>query len=162
MPTDATRLAAKARRALAALDSLIYDCEDPGTEALGARYELAQELISHPDPEAPAADQDAEALALLRNRIAAQFTREDAEHWGYDHGFSAKYGEDPETDAFVDIAVQALAPFLADRAAYRNQVLTEAAEIASTVIGPLWHLDTLHEICDRLQAARTASPAPSA
>jgi hypothetical protein len=40
-------------------------------------------------------------------------------------------------------------------AAYRDQVLTEAAETAGTVIGPLWHLDTLHEICDRLHAARS-------
>jgi hypothetical protein len=41
----------------------------------------------------------------------------------------------------------------------RDQALAEAAEIASTVIGPLWHLDTLHEICDRLQAAHTAPSA---
>lgn len=44
--------------------------------------------------------------------------------------------------------------------AYRDQVLTEAAEIAGQVIGPLWHLDTLHEICDRLSAARTNPDAP--
>jgi hypothetical protein len=45
-------------------------------------------------------------------------------------------------------------------ARHRDQVLTEAAAIASTVIGPLWHLDTLHEITERLNAARTAPDAP--
>jgi hypothetical protein len=102
------RLADRARRALAALDDLIYNCEDPGTEALGARYELAQELLHHPGPEAPVADPGAEWLALMRDRIAAEYAREDAQHWGYDHGFCEKYGADPETDAFVDVAVKAL------------------------------------------------------
>lgn len=39
----------------------------------------------------------------------------------------------------------------------RDQVLTEAAEIAGKVIGPLWHLDTLHEICSQILAARTTT-----
>ncbi|MEU8920378.1 hypothetical protein AB0D10_05480 [Kitasatospora sp. NPDC048545] len=37
--------------------------------------------------------------------------------------------------------------------AYRDEVLAEAAEIASTVVGPLWHLDTIAEVQARLNAA---------
>ncbi|MFJ5071674.1 hypothetical protein ACIQC7_35190 [Kitasatospora sp. NPDC088556] len=36
---------------------------------------------------------------------------------------------------------------------YRAEVLAEAAEIAGTVIGPQWHLDTVAEITARLGAA---------
>lgn len=61
--------------------------------------------MRYPDSEKPDADPDAEAMALLRNRLAAEFAREDAHHWGYGHGFCEKYGADEETDAFVDIAV---------------------------------------------------------
>ncbi|MEU8920382.1 hypothetical protein AB0D10_05500 [Kitasatospora sp. NPDC048545] len=43
-----SRLVEAARRALDALDDLIADSRDPGTEALGARYELAQALTNHP------------------------------------------------------------------------------------------------------------------
>lgn len=39
--------------------------------------------------------------------------------------------------------------------AYRDEILTEAAQLAGGVIGPLWHLDTLHEISGRILAART-------
>jgi chromosome segregation ATPase len=46
---------------------------------------------------------------------------------------------------------------LAAAAEARNAALTEAAAIASTVIGPLWHLDTLHEIRAQLLAGRTAT-----
>ncbi|WP_432008681.1 hypothetical protein [Streptomyces bacillaris] len=44
------RLRAAAQRALESLDSLIADHQDPGAEALGARYELAREL-SNTSPE---------------------------------------------------------------------------------------------------------------
>ncbi|MGW1174574.1 hypothetical protein ACWD4P_12740 [Kitasatospora sp. NPDC002543] len=36
---------------------------------------------------------------------------------------------------------------------YRAEVLAEAAEIASTVIGPRWHLDTVAEVQVRLNSA---------
>ncbi|MFF0409135.1 hypothetical protein ACFYUY_01700 [Kitasatospora sp. NPDC004745] len=42
------RLADTGRRALASLDDLIRDHTDPGVEALGARYQLAQALTGHP------------------------------------------------------------------------------------------------------------------
>ncbi|MFD7416823.1 hypothetical protein [Kitasatospora purpeofusca] len=42
------RLADVGRRALASLDDLIRDHQDPGAEALGARYQLAQALTGHP------------------------------------------------------------------------------------------------------------------
>ncbi|MGW0626469.1 hypothetical protein [Streptomyces sp. NPDC002758] len=44
----------------------------------------------------------------VRDRIAHALEREDAIHWGYDHGFCDEYGVDPETDGFVD-AVLAVA-----------------------------------------------------
>ncbi|MEU0978492.1 hypothetical protein ABZ488_04675 [Streptomyces griseus] len=44
------RLRAAAQRALESLDNLIADHQDPGAEALGARYELAREL-SNTSPE---------------------------------------------------------------------------------------------------------------
>jgi len=43
----------------------------------------------------------------------------------------------------------------AEQAQRRDEVLAEAAELASSVIGPLWHLDTLHEIRSRILAARS-------
>ncbi|MGI5196548.1 hypothetical protein ACQEVY_23350 [Streptomyces sp. CA-288835] len=43
MTTD--RLEAAARRALASLTDLIHDSADPGTEALGAQFELEQALL---------------------------------------------------------------------------------------------------------------------
>ena len=43
--TDATRLEAAARRALDALGDLILNSPDPGTEALGAQFELRQALL---------------------------------------------------------------------------------------------------------------------
>ncbi|MFE7485530.1 hypothetical protein [Streptomyces sp. NPDC057552] len=49
-PTPADQLRAAAQRALESLDSLIADHQDPGAEALGARYELAREL-SNTSPE---------------------------------------------------------------------------------------------------------------
>lgn len=70
-------------------------------------------------PSAPRADD----RAALRQRIARALEREDALHWGYDHGFADRYGVDAETDAFVD-AVLAVLPEPADRAT----VLTEAAD----------------------------------
>jgi hypothetical protein len=45
----------------------------------------------------------------------------------------------------------------AELATAREQALAEAEQIATTVIGPLWHLDTLHEITDRLRAARPSA-----
>lgn len=56
-------------------------------------------------------------------------------------------------DCDADDAIDTLDALLA---AHRTQVLTEAAEIASTVIGPQWHLDTLAEITARLDAASGA------
>ncbi|MET8080064.1 hypothetical protein [Streptomyces sp. NPDC005303] len=43
--TDTARLEAAARRALDALGDLILNSPDPGTEALGAQYELRQTLL---------------------------------------------------------------------------------------------------------------------
>lgn len=50
--------------------------------------------------------------------------------------------------------IESLKVQLAER---RDQVLAEAAEIAGKVIGPPWHLDTLHEICSQILAARTTT-----
>jgi hypothetical protein len=44
----------------------------------------------------------------------------------------------------------------------RNHVLAEAEEIASSVIGWEWHLDTLNAICERLRAAHDSTPRVSA
>jgi hypothetical protein len=82
---------------------------------------LAAEARLH-DPDAPAVVPSVGGAAL-RDRIAHALEREDALHWGYDHGFADSYGTDAETDGFVD-AVLAVLPAPADRAA----VLTEAAE----------------------------------
>ncbi|MGA4875911.1 hypothetical protein [Streptomyces lydicamycinicus] len=43
-PIDTARLLAAAQRALESLEDLIANTFDPGVEALGARYELAQTL----------------------------------------------------------------------------------------------------------------------
>jgi len=82
---------------------------------------LAAEARLH-DPDAPAVVPSVGGAAL-RDRIAHALEREDALHWGYDHGFADSYGTDAETDGFVD-AVLAVLPAPADRAA----VLTEAAD----------------------------------
>lgn len=62
---------------------------------------------------APLTDQQ---LADIRQRIAAAFEREDAQHWGYDHGFSSDLDQDPETAAFVDAALAVVQPELDRRA----------------------------------------------
>lgn len=45
--------------------------------------------------------------AALRDRIAHALEREDAERWGYDHGFADRYGADTETNGFVDAVLTA-------------------------------------------------------
>ncbi|MGW3321094.1 hypothetical protein [Streptomyces virginiae] len=64
------RLAADARRALAALEDLIAYCDDPGSEALGARYCLAQTLSAlKPGEEAPdvsGVSPEADSARILR------------------------------------------------------------------------------------------------
>lgn len=48
LEAENARLADVGRRALASLDGLIRDHQDPGAEALGARFQLAQALTGHP------------------------------------------------------------------------------------------------------------------
>lgn len=48
----------------------------------------------------------------LREQLAAEFQRLDAQEWGYDHGFSADVVNDPETASFVDAALAIFLPLL--------------------------------------------------
>lgn len=48
----------------------------------------------------------------LQQRIALALEREDALRWGYDHGFASGYGQDPETDGFVDAVLAVIQPEL--------------------------------------------------
>ena len=43
-------------------------------------------------------------LADIRQRLAAAFEREDAQRWGYDHGFSSDLDQCPETAAFASFS----------------------------------------------------------
>ena len=61
--------------------------------------------------------------------------------------------QERRADAVLAVVQPELDRLRAELEQTRQQALTEAAEIASTVIGPLWHLDTLHEIFDRINAA---------
>jgi hypothetical protein len=106
------RLADTATHALHALGYLIEDHSDPGADALGAQYNLRQELLWHTMREEPAEAVDAVAQHERRKAVAAEFARLDAHDWGYDHGFCDEYGTDPETDAFVDAALAVVQPEL--------------------------------------------------
>lgn len=106
------RLANSAAHALHALGYLIEDHADPGADALGAQYNLRQELLGHTMREESTEAVDAVAAHERRKAVAAAFARLDAQDWGYDHGFCAEYGTDPETDAFVDAALGLVQPEL--------------------------------------------------
>ncbi|MFJ7525181.1 hypothetical protein ACIQ1S_09660 [Streptomyces griseus] len=83
------RLRAAAQRALESLDNLIADHQDPGAEALGARYELAREL-SNTSPEVArqllnaAEGATAEPSVDRRARYAAAIR--EADGWVLDDG----------------------------------------------------------------------------
>ncbi|MFD8407200.1 hypothetical protein ACFV1G_21245 [Streptomyces anulatus] len=83
------RLRAAAQRALESLDNLIADHQDPGAEALGARYELAREL-SNTSPEV--------ARQLLGTTETAAPVVDEQEpvqlRWGLD---DVMYGDDDTT-----------------------------------------------------------------
>jgi hypothetical protein len=65
--TDTDRLISDARRALAALDDLMFWSSDPGSEAFGARYCLAATLNAiDPSVLIPVPKQNPEASAVLR------------------------------------------------------------------------------------------------
>ncbi|MFD8949417.1 hypothetical protein ACFV0B_11240 [Streptomyces xanthophaeus] len=77
------RLIADARRALAALTDLIEYCDDPGSEALGARYCLAATLNAvDPGAQIPLPQQNPEASAVLR--IVADWYEDANEGHGVD------------------------------------------------------------------------------
>ncbi|WP_329492435.1 hypothetical protein OG618_37310 (plasmid) [Kitasatospora sp. NBC_01246] len=59
-------------------------------------------------------------------------------------------GEDPDGPEHAD--ARARIERLIDN--HRAEALTEAADITSTAVGPLWHLDTVAEVRARLLAAR--------
>jgi len=64
--------------------------------------------------------------------------------------------EGHETTFTVDVALALLVEvqqLRAASAAARADALRDAAEIAAGVLGPLWHLDTMQEICDRIHNA---------
>jgi hypothetical protein len=67
---DIDRLISDARRALAALADLIDYCDDPGSEALGARYCLAQTLgalaSGEEAPDVPGVSPEADVARILR------------------------------------------------------------------------------------------------
>ncbi|MFD5208452.1 hypothetical protein ACFWNF_16180 [Streptomyces anulatus] len=87
------RLRAAAQRALESLDSLIADHQDPGAEALGARYELAREL-SNTSPEV--------ARQLLGTTETAAPSVDEQElvqlRWGLD---DVMYGDDDTTTVLL-------------------------------------------------------------
>ncbi|MFE3386340.1 hypothetical protein [Streptomyces anulatus] len=88
------RLRAAAQRALESLDSLIADHQDPGAEALGARYELAREL-SNTSPEV--------ARQLLGTSVAEGTAADDELEpvqlrWGLD---DVMYGDDDTTTVLL-------------------------------------------------------------
>ncbi|MEU3603757.1 hypothetical protein ABZ714_34380 [Streptomyces sp. NPDC006798] len=64
-----------------------------------------------------------EPADTLRDRIAHALEREDARNCGYDHGFAPAYGQDDETDGFVNAVLAVLPPPATDRA----ETLREAA-----------------------------------
>jgi len=74
-------------------------------------------------PDTPLTD---EQHADIRQRIAAAFEREDAQNWGYDHGFCADPFGDPETGAFVDAALAVVQPELDRLRAERDQARADA------------------------------------
>jgi hypothetical protein len=111
-------LPAAAHRALGALNDLIEYCNDPGAEAFGARFELAQALSGHPRP---AADP-----APLRERIRRAICEAD----GFD--FDQIEASDYQTHADAMLALLPAAPSApADRAA----ILREAADALVAVAG---------------------------
>lgn len=64
---DTDRLISDARRALAALDDLMFWSKDPGSEAFGARYCLAATLNAvDPSVLIPLPKQNPESSAILR------------------------------------------------------------------------------------------------
>lgn len=68
--TDTDRLIADARRALTALEDLIDYCDDPGSEALGARHCLAATLNAlgpgERAPDVPGVSPEADTARILR------------------------------------------------------------------------------------------------
>jgi hypothetical protein len=70
---QADRLKAAARRALESLNDLILDSRDPGPEAIAARYELEQVLLTSSAGPAPATDP-----TERRDRWETQYARYDA------------------------------------------------------------------------------------
>ncbi|WP_405019586.1 hypothetical protein OHV05_24620 [Kitasatospora sp. NBC_00070] len=142
------RLADAAGHALHALGYLIEDHPDPGADALGAQYNLRQELLGHTMREESAEAVDAVAQHERRKAVAAAFARLDAHDWGYDHGFCDEYGTDPETDAFVDAALAVVQPELDRLRAELEQARQQ--------------LDAVLAVCDAAerQATRWEHPLP--
>jgi|1185.fasta_scaffold00436_8 hypothetical protein len=97
----------------------------------------------------PAADE-----AALRQRIAHALEREDAIHWGYDHGFAASYGVDPETDGFVD-AVLSVLPASVDRSAVLRDFLWRLEQSAGDAAAEKF-LDDNPDLAALLAAAASA------
>jgi hypothetical protein len=104
-------LPAAAHRALGALNDLIEYCNDPGVEAFGARFELAQALSGHPRP--------ADDPAPLRERIRRAICEAD----GFD--FDQIEASDYQTHAD---AMLALIPAVPSAPADRTAILRDAAD----------------------------------
>lgn len=112
MTTD--RLRDAARRALDSLNDLIADSSDPGTEALGARFELETGLTNTPAP--PPADR-----AALREQIAeALYTHS---HPGWAIRYSDLNRDERDTYLARADAVLAVLPEPTNRAAVLRDFL---------------------------------------
>jgi hypothetical protein len=115
-------LPAAAHRALGALNDLIEYCNDPGVEAFGARFELAQALSGHPRP--------ADDPAPLRERIRRAICEAD----GFDFDQIEASDYQAHADAMLALLPAAASSAPADRAALSDterQFLTYALDLAA-------------------------------
>lgn len=106
-------------------------------EADSIRRAAAREVLAALDGEQPAVPDDTDtdttepAPASLRNQVARALEREDALHWGYDHGFADTYGADPETDGFVDAVLAVRDREMQRLAAARDELAGVLAAVLS-------------------------------
>lgn len=145
---QADRLEAAARRALESLNDLILDSRYPGPEAIAARYELEQVLLTSSAGPAPAADP-----TERRDRWETQYARYDAHDYrdlaaigmaiadAEQDGMRATIGrlraelkQQPGPSGVADEAQQP-APWLSDSARIGRTLIWTWADIGKGVYG---------------------------